>query len=44
MSYLNKILNQKINRLNEGVIEVSKQQSDPSSPLYSVLTFENLRM
>lgn len=44
LSYLNKILNQKLNRLNEGIVEVSKQQNDPNSPLYSVLTFENLRM
>lgn len=44
ISYLNKILNQKINLLNEGVVEVSKQQSDPNSPLYSVQTFESLRM
>lgn len=44
ISYLNKILNQKLNLLNEGVVEVSKQQRDPNSPLYSVQTFESLRM
>lgn len=44
ISYLNKILNKKLNLLNEGVVEVSKQQCDPNSPLYSVQTFESLRM
>ncbi|KAI1705067.1 DEAD/DEAH box helicase domain-containing protein [Ditylenchus destructor] len=44
ISYLNKILNQKLNLLNDGVVEVRKQQSDPNSPLYSVQTFEGLRL
>uniref|UniRef100_A0A915D156 ATP-dependent RNA helicase n=1 Tax=Ditylenchus dipsaci TaxID=166011 RepID=A0A915D156_9BILA len=44
ISYLNKILNQKLNLLNEGVVEVRKQQKDPNSPLYSIRTFKDLRL
>jgi hypothetical protein len=44
ISYLNKILNQKLNLLNEGVVEVRKQQKDPNSPLYSIQTFKDLRL
>uniref|UniRef100_A0A914EAX5 RNA helicase n=2 Tax=Acrobeloides nanus TaxID=290746 RepID=A0A914EAX5_9BILA len=43
-SLLNKILNEKLNSLNEGIVEISKQQLDPASPLYSNQTFESLRL
>uniref|UniRef100_A0A915LE48 RNA helicase n=3 Tax=Meloidogyne TaxID=189290 RepID=A0A915LE48_MELJA len=44
VSFLNKVLNDKLNQLNEGVPEVSKLQSDPTSPLYSVHSFEDLAL
>ncbi|KAL3085857.1 hypothetical protein niasHT_039021 [Heterodera trifolii] len=43
-SLLNKVLNDKLNKLNEGTPEVSKLQRDPNSPLYSAHTFEELRI
>ncbi|KAI3416071.1 ATP-dependent RNA helicase ddx19a [Globodera pallida] len=44
VSLLNKVLNDKLNQLNEGTPEVSKLQRDPNSPLYSAHTFEELRI
>ena len=44
VSLLNKVLNDKLNQLNEGVPEVSKLQRDPTSPLYSVHSFEDLAL
>lgn len=44
ISLLNKLLNDKINHLNEGVLEISAQQKDPNSPLYSVKSFEQLNL
>ena len=44
VSLLNKVLNDKLNQLNEGTPEVSKLQRDPNSPLYSAQTFEDLKM
>ncbi len=44
VSHLNKILNDKLNVLGEGKVEIRKLQSDPTSPLYSCQTFEDLKL
>jgi hypothetical protein len=41
---LNKVLNDKLNQLGDGVLEVSQQQCDPSSPLYSAKSFQDLHL
>jgi len=43
-SYLNKVLNDKLNVLSEGRVEIKKLQSDPTSPLYSCHTFEEMKL
>uniref|UniRef100_A0A7E4ZRE0 RNA helicase n=1 Tax=Panagrellus redivivus TaxID=6233 RepID=A0A7E4ZRE0_PANRE len=44
ISLLNKLLNNEINEINEGQVEIRSQQSDPSSPLYSTETFESFQL
>uniref|UniRef100_A0A0N5ADK8 RNA helicase n=1 Tax=Syphacia muris TaxID=451379 RepID=A0A0N5ADK8_9BILA len=44
ISLLNKILHKKLECIQHDNVQISVQQSDPSSPLYSANTFENLRL
>ncbi|MFH4981023.1 hypothetical protein AB6A40_007732 [Gnathostoma spinigerum] len=44
ISILNKILHKKLETLEQANVQVSIQQSDPTSPLYSAGTFDNLRL
>uniref|UniRef100_F1KUT1 RNA helicase n=2 Tax=Ascaris suum TaxID=6253 RepID=F1KUT1_ASCSU len=44
ISLLNKIIHKKLENLQQGSVQISQLQSDPSSPLYSANTFESLRL
>ncbi|VIO93371.1 DEAD/DEAH box helicase family protein [Brugia malayi] len=44
ISLLNKILHKKLENLQNGSLEISQARSDPNSPLYSVTSFQNLRL
>ncbi|VDD94962.1 unnamed protein product [Enterobius vermicularis] len=44
ISLLNKILHKKLENIQHDNVQVSLQQSDPSSPLYSANSFESLRL
>uniref|UniRef100_A0AC35TUZ3 RNA helicase n=1 Tax=Rhabditophanes sp. KR3021 TaxID=114890 RepID=A0AC35TUZ3_9BILA len=44
ISLLNKVLNHKLEELRKGTVEVSFQQQNPDSPLYSVDNFYSLRL
>ncbi|CAG9535048.1 unnamed protein product [Cercopithifilaria johnstoni] len=44
ISLLNKILHKKLENLQNGSLEISQARSDPNSPLYSVTSFQSLRL
>uniref|UniRef100_A0A8R1XSD2 RNA helicase n=1 Tax=Onchocerca volvulus TaxID=6282 RepID=A0A8R1XSD2_ONCVO len=44
ISLLNKILHKKLENLQNGNLEISQARSDPNSPLYSVTSFQSLRL
>ncbi|VDK82909.1 unnamed protein product [Litomosoides sigmodontis] len=44
ISLLNKILHKKLENLQNGSLEISQARNDPNSPLYSVASFQSLRL
>uniref|UniRef100_A0A0R3RID3 RNA helicase n=1 Tax=Elaeophora elaphi TaxID=1147741 RepID=A0A0R3RID3_9BILA len=44
ISLLNKILHKKLENLQNGSLEISQARTDPNSPLYSVTSFQSLRL
>ncbi len=44
VAYLNKLVHDKLEGVRKGQVEVKKLQGDPTSPLFSVKTFEELRL